>query len=776
MIRKSRRYKNKEKLTTVTAKRGFVYRYVQYLVLTGIIAAAIAMRWGSADFQALFDADPWWFYRHAQEIYNSGFEPPRWDIQSHFPPGRPVDYYLGWSYTLAAFYAAVQPFFPDLTLMKFSGLFVSVFASLTAIPAYFVGRMISNRWGGLMTALVAVISPKFVAVSVAGYPDSDVPVVFYTFLTVLTTFYAIRKADKLSGDFNLNYLIRYLPHIAPALLAYWLFAVNWNASWYIYFIFLSFIPMLILLKFIEAKIFHREKGHVTLLYQQARQSRNIILPIILIGILGEIVSIVSYHWPYFTIPPHVQLVNGLRFLQAGALEQFPFAILIITGGIAGLSLGRLKGLVAGVLIGALIAFLLMPAAVSGESSIVNQSITELQNVELSSGPGAIVTRIGIAPFLFGVIGPSIIILAKLFKRNEVAGLQYFILSWVMITLLLVGAGERFVLLLSVATAVTTGFVIGSMIEAAVSRKSSVLVLQFCGLILLGMAFMVADDVTYAIPAGQANEIPQDWIDAMTWLRQNADSNSMVVTWWDHGHMIAAYTGLKVHADGAHCSGCTPYSIDTRVVDMSKILSTRSEDEAIDILKKYTGLSPDDCRKIQDKFGSIVPDDACKSVTEVYVLTSNDLINKSYWMDYFASYDSNVKSDKDIGYQRFVKTGENDNGALVYGNGMLTIDNRNGEPIAVFDSLTQSAPDRIINEIIFYDDNGNQKRLDHRSSYDGANMKSGLIWVSPDWNQAVYMNDKNKESMFANLFFADKSLKHFQKVFQNERISIHKVVF
>lgn len=110
----------------------FIIRYVHFFILAGIIAGAVTLRWASADFNVLLDADPWWFYRYSQEIYDGNFRAPVWDIQSYYPPGRPVIHYLGWSYTIAIFYAITHAFSPGMTLMEFSGLFVPFFASLSA--------------------------------------------------------------------------------------------------------------------------------------------------------------------------------------------------------------------------------------------------------------------------------------------------------------------------------------------------------------------------------------------------------------------------------------------------------------------------------------------------------------------------------------------------------------------------------------------------------------------------------------------------------------------
>lgn len=757
----------------------FTQKNVQYLLLVGIIVTAIALRWVSADFEVLLGTDPWWFYRHAQEIYNNHFEPPEWDILSYYPPGRPVDYYLGWSYTLAIFYAITQPFFPDLTLMKFSGLFVPIFASITAIPAYFVGRMITNRWGGLITALFAVISPKFLVLSLAGYPDSDSAVVFYTFVVVLATLYAVKKADKLDFEnFEIfcESLIKYLPYLIPALLAYWLFSMNWNFSWYIYFIFLFFIPILILFRLLQRLIFHHERGF-GLLYQKIRESRNIIVPVALIGLFGEFISYFTYRWPYFTIPPHQQLIEGLNILKASTLELTFVTILFVSlGVIAGLSVSRIKGLLIGGTVGFIIPVLLISMGISGETLIVNQGIAELQPLNLfsSSGFTQIVGRIGSAPFIVGVVGILGITLFKLITKREVTTPEYFGLFWIIISLFLASFGDRFSLLLTMAVATTAGFVLGNLIELLKSRKIGVAIALY-GLIIFGIAIQVNDDLTNVYLVAKSFEVSKEWIDALTWLKENADRDALIVTWTDAGHIITGFTSLRVHSDGAHCAGsCIPYNHDIRIVDIGRIFSTGDENESVGLLRKYVTLSPMDCRKVSDNFGRIVPDDTCKSPAEVFVIASRDMVAKYFWISYFGSYDYETRSGKGTDYELFLFTKEDSNGSLLYNDGAIEIKHRNDQPIAVIDLPERGIRNQVVSQMVFFDVQGKEKRLEFSDS--PSNTVSGLLWVSPDWKYVIFMDHKIKDSILTKLFFFNgRGLQHFELVFRTPEVKIYKLI-
>jgi hypothetical protein len=756
-------------------RQNLAQRYVQFFILAGIIFAALSLRWVSADFQGLLGADSWWFYRHAEEIYNNNFSPPRWDILSYSPPGRPVDYYLGWSYTLAIFYGITHSFSPEVSMMQFTGLFTPVFASLAAIPAYFVGRMITNRWGGLMTALFAVMSPKFVGVSLAGYPDSDAPVVLYTFVAVLTTLYAIKKAGKLRFEDPksfCNSLIRYLPYMGPALLAYWLFAVNWNFSWYIYFVFLLFIPVLALFRIIEAKIFRREKGW-EFAFQKISESRNLVVPVLLIGIIGELISVASSGWPYFTFPPHQQLKFGLDFLQTGTWELVVFAGLFVSLGIvAGFSLGRLKGLLVGGTIACVIAISLIPSGISGQTTIVNQSIVELQPLTFtSSGYAILASKVGSAPIIIGGVGILGTLLFKWFKKREINAYEYFLVFWIIVSLLLVTAGERFSLMLMMSVAVASGFVVGNIVENLKSKKRTGLAPQVYGLIIFGILLLVADNLNYAYPVSERSEVSQDWLDAMTWLKENADQDSLVLNWWHQGHMIAAFTGLKVHTDGAHCTSCTPYGHDERMIDMGRILSTSDENESLDLVRKYASMTPEDCQKVSARYHSILPDDACNSVTETYVIASRDMVGTYYWISYYGSYDYESKSGKGTGYDTLNLTGEDANGMLLYDDGKITIDRSYEQPTAFVGVPTQGNANQTISQLVYFDHQGNEKRLDYGSD----NTVRGFLWASPDWQYVLFMTDEVKDSIFTKLlFFNGEGLEHFQLVFENPDVKVYKV--
>jgi dolichyl-diphosphooligosaccharide--protein glycosyltransferase len=703
-----------------------VWKHVDLLFLAVIVFFAIWLRLATANVDIILDYDPWFWFRHAQEILQNNFLPPKWDLLSYFPPGRPFDYQLGWSYTLAAFYALTNTVLTSLTFMEFSIYFIAVFSGLCAIPAYFVGKMITNKWGGLITAFFAVITPTFLGVSMAGYPDSDAVDVFYTFIAILTTLYAIKsfsgfKSKKTWGS------------IALALASYWLFAFNWNTSWYIFYIFVAFIPFFIVFKIIESLVQRQEKtGFMNIIVSKIKESKNIIFVIVLIGILGEIVALLSSGWPTNTIPPIEQLLNGLNFL-------------------------------------------------SGRALIVDISVAELQTVNVFSRDGflSVASRVGMFPVILAIVGLPVIFVYKLFYKKSIKTAEYFAIIWLIISFWLITRGIRFSLLFSMAVATAAGFVVGSLVDFLKSRKEMLFLSLVYGIILFGLVWHISDNIIVSKQAG-GMEVDQNWRAALDWLKTNSDQNTLITTWWDPGHIIAGYSGLKVMADGAHCAdSCYPYNHNIRIQDMGRVFSLSNETEAINILQKYTGLNSQQCQELKQKFGDAVSPKACDKVTEMYVIASSDLIGKYTWLNYFGGFKATANSPGSC-YVEPAQTwvwcywqmnfyNLDQSGNPTYGDGSLTLALKNNTLYPIW------ANKYVVGEIVYF----NQGNILYHNFANNTNLQiiDGMLWVDPTFQVAMYMPPAVRDSLFTRMFFFDgQGLSHFTQVYQNSELKIYKVIF
>jgi len=755
---------------------------VQYLVLLGIILVGIWLRLINWDPNNILDYDPWWFFRHAQEILDNGFLPPKWDILSYYPPGRPTDYYLGWSYTIAIFYK-LTTLFVQMKLETFAGMFVAVFASLSAIPAYFMGAQVTNRWGGLITAFFAVTTITFLTVSIGGYPDSDATYVFYTFLCIATTLYAINKVRDLPlgklAEIRAS-MSRFLLYIWPALLSYWLFAVNWSNSWYIYYIFVFFIPALIFFRIIESLIRKEHGIGLPVIVSKIREHRNLIFTVLFIGFAGEILCLITSGWPFNTIPPHDQLVQGLNIIGTKSWALAGFILLMgIMGAVSGLAFGRLGAAALGGILGVTFAIVLTLSGITGGSLIVNQSVAELQPLDVFTQFNQVVARVGPAPMFFAFVAFAIIGLKLIFKK-EIHTAEYFAIIWMIVSLFLITKGIRFSLLFSSATATAAGFAVGNLLIYANRRGSAVLIGSFFAAFLIAGLMFLDENYQYIKQASGGLDVSQNWRDGLAWLKENADKDSLISTWWDPGHIITGSTGLKVMADGAHCaSSCLFLNHDSRIQDMGRAFAISNESESVRLLSRYRGITGSQCEQLQRTFGDRFDPRSCDPITDMYVLATADLIGKYYWLSYFGTGQG----------ASFIQCGLNQQETqrlnvptYVCQSGMVvSIIQRNTTLFAIMNSPQQGIRNAPISHMVLYQ-NGNQ--IGFRTA-DMAGVINGMVWIDPSFQNMIFMQPAVRDSVFTNMFFFDGKgapsvgippLKYYNLVYSNPEVKIYKVDF
>jgi len=780
---------------------------VTILLLSFIVFLSVLVRAGTLNSKTILDYDPWWYYRHATEIMNNGMVSPKWDILSYFPGGRPYDVQLGWPYTMIVIYKILSLFSKGITFLHSAQISPLVMVGLGAIPAFFLGKLLSNKWGGLLTALFALLAPTFIGVSMAGYTDNDPVVVFYTFLCAFSVLLALIK--------------RSTPFYGFAILTNLIFTFNWGGGWFILLLFIFFLPILFVFKAVE-EILHQKKIHFDL-KKIISEIKPLLVPLIAIlvvtNVIGSLLNLGNIY---------ISSLIGITFSGAGGVLILSGFVLTIgfIGFVAGFAYYGWKGGIAGFILGLVIG--IAPFLIYGtktEPLLVNISVAELQNINIFSKDGflTIGSRIGAAPFLFTLIGLPLFVIYKLYKKIKISFVEIFLFLWFLVTFYMILNGVRFSLEFAIASAVASGYVIGNffkypkfglfisaavlmmailfygtnMIPAvlvAVLVAAVALAKQFdekvflcfaLGIVLILSVLFISDAISTGNQAS-GMEVGQNWLDALNWLKSNADRNSLIVTWWDPGHIITGYTGLKVHADGSHCGyECIPYNHNIRIQDMGRIFSTSSEDESIAILEKYRGLTADQCNQLKQKFGNIVPSGSCDSVSGMYIIASSDLIAKYHWMSYFGDclnqfglkdaqscynmdaswFKANAKA-KDF-YQLQLTNVDKTQGILSYANGLINLVWKENAWVPVYNN-------KYVIKSVDYFENGQEKKLSFANVTDNID---GLAWVDPSMQTLIFMEPSVRDSVFAKMFFWEGAgLNHFQLVFSNSELKIFKVVF
>ncbi len=682
---------------------------VTICMLAAVAYFSFTVRMPTFSSETILDYDPWWFYRHAEEILNNNLVVPTWDMLSFYPPGRPAQVPQGWPYMMVFIYKILN-FFTNITFMDSAKFAPVIVTTLTIIPAFLLGRLLSNNWGGIATALFAVLAPTLIGVSMAGYCDTDAPVVFFSFLCIYIIALAIKKGDAKKP-------VRVLL-IALAVLLNVTFIYTWFFGWYILFFFILLIPALFVFRIIE-EIIH-ERKLVFNLSKLIAEDKQIAIPILIIFVATNIITFLLAVNSYFN--PIEATIYGFIAANLGF--------------------------------------------VSHSGLIVNVSVAELQviNILTKDGFNAVAGRIGLAPTILTLLGLPVLVAYKVIKKIRIDFIEIFLFFLAFLTFYMILNGVRFSQQFSIAASCAAGYVIGNIVKY---MKKDIITATLVAYILLLSVSFVSDAIQLGNSA-VGMEVDSNWMEMLDWLKTNADKNSLVATWWDPGHIIAGYTGLKVHADGAHCGPkeCIPYNHDTRIQDMGRMMSVSSEEESISIMKKYLELTPAQQQAVKATFGDKVPQEAFTPVSDVYFIASSDLIGKYYWMSYFGT--GQGRNFLQLNFQKY----DQSQGIVYYGSGELMLVRNEDRWVPVMNIPEQGIRNIVVKEVHYYEDGERYYEFGNVT-----NAIDGLVWVDPSYGAVIFMPPEVRDSVFTRLYFFDgEGLNHFQMVYQNPEIRLYKVIF
>ncbi|MEM7825406.1 MAG: STT3 domain-containing protein [Candidatus Aenigmatarchaeota archaeon] len=751
--------------------------FVVLFSLLLIIYLAVYARLSTLSAQTILDYDPWWYYRHALEIIKNNYLPLAWDLQSYYPPGRPYEFQLGFEYTMILFYKIAQFFFGNISFMFIAKISPLIMVALGAIVAFLLGKFLTNNWGGLATALFAVLTPTFIGVSMAGYCDNDPVVVFYTFLCTFSVFLALKKKS--------------IPYYLLAIVSNLLFVFNWGGGWFVLILLTTCLFFLFFFRILE-EIIHQRRFLIEI-EKPIQEIKSLLIPYLIILIPT---NIISFFLGWENIFSAFLVMIGFMDPSRGLLVNISVAELQRTVSI----LDFLKIIVLGYVPLFIIPFFLFklqskPKLDFGE--ILLQVFLGLfcffSLYIILNGLLEVVGRIGYAPFLFSLfIIPLISI--KFYNKLKLDFTEIFLILWYFATLFMISSGVRFALSFSVSTAASAGYVIGNLVKYL--KRDFIASTVFGAIITLSLIF-----ISTAIQVGYASvgmEISQNWINAMNWLVDNVDKDSLIVTWWDPGHIIAGYSydkgkPLKVHADGAHCGppSCIPYNHNIRIQDMGRIFSTSSEEEAVSILKKYKELSFEDCEKVKKTLGDIVPKDACNPVSDMYVIASADLIGKYVWVNFFGGFRATENSPGAC------KVEAANTYVWCFWQSLIYRPDYYQNPTYFYGAVTLLPPEgktfdqclregncsiypiwenRYLIEEVYYPTYFGYKYVSY-ANQTNVQLINGLLWVDSGYSYVIFMPPAVRDSLFTRMFFWNgQGLKHFEYVYGNAELKIFKVIF
>jgi dolichyl-diphosphooligosaccharide--protein glycosyltransferase len=174
------------------------------------------------------DIDPYTYLRYARNYIEHGYigdeiiNGSQWDNHMVAPLGRQMSTQPH-AYVLAYTYKILHAFNSKITLMQSAGYFPVIFAILSIIPAFFIGRRLGGPVGGFFSAIFVAVSTAFVNRTLWGHADTDAYAIFFPLFIAWFFLEALDKKET----------IKQVIYAALSGLFIAGFALAWSGWWYV---------------------------------------------------------------------------------------------------------------------------------------------------------------------------------------------------------------------------------------------------------------------------------------------------------------------------------------------------------------------------------------------------------------------------------------------------------------------------------------------------------------------------------------------------------------
>ena len=515
-------------------------------ILAAIAIVTALLRILPLQYGAYFTAfDPLFQYRATQYVVENGFA--SWwswhDTMSWYPMGRNVanSAYPGVPFAAAFLYLVQKTLGFGISLYNVCLYFPVFMAVVTIITIYYLGKELRGRPTGIFAALFLAITPAFIARTSLGFFDTENIGIF---AIVATSLFFLRSSDK-ERSIEQRVIYGILSGLTLGLIY-----ASWGAAKYMTGMLMLYMGFLVI----------TEKYEI----------RHLITYTITIG-LG---FLIVFFTPRLGPMSVLSLDSVLAFMVILGLIGYEFIKDKIDISVVSVAaLGLLVLVVLGIFILPAVGidipigfkFLKVLNPFTSTDSYLYDSVAENHTAPWAS----LFNNYGII-LMLGVFGTYLSI-KELDEKNLYAVL-FFLTS-----LYFAGVMSRLTQILTAPASLIGGYglvraVSPFLLEQAPAssrtarrRKqvygvSKPLVLVFAGFLLVSMipnvysAIESADSPNQLASSGISvkvnGEYPQDWPEALEWMKTNMTDDAVVCSWWDYGYWIEAMAGKTTMADGA----------------------------------------------------------------------------------------------------------------------------------------------------------------------------------------------------------------------------------
>lgn len=583
------------------------------------------------------------------------------------------------TYSIYLLYKIFRIFNNSINMMHASFLAPLVFALLSVIFVFIMVKRLSGTLGALVASILVAVNPTFLSRSFGS--DNDVYNIFFPAIILWLTFEAF-NAKKLRNVVLFTALVGIFTGI---------YSYAWSGWWYTFMF--TLVAIIINIGYIVLmQVLANKKLDFWKLTKDDLIRNSIVIFFVLLLVVGIMITIIYDFKTYlftFKVPvsvfgfkvataqlwPNVlttvaefggsSISSGIS--QVGGKPIFILAIL----GIILLMYKKLNDVIKN------IAFILFSLLIL---------IFSVSNAALSFSTFTYVAILSI---------PILVMLALRLKK--IHGLQatgssslsedfrgtLLLFFMVISALFAVTQGNRFALLLVIPISIGAGFasefiyrftsgLVSQLIKQKVVRNIAKLAL-FLVIILL----LVKKPYDSGISIGKAYmpSVNRQWIDALTYIKDNSKPDAIINSWWDFGHWFKYFADRRVTLDGSSqnnpqlhwlgkliltpdenvsvgilrmldCGANTAFEVIDRKVNFSptsikilnEIIPINNKSIAKEILSK-NGFSNDEADEVLKYSHCNPPED--------FYITSGDMVHKSGVWAHFGGWDFDKAYQQDL---------------------------------------------------------------------------------------------------------------------------------
>jgi dolichyl-diphosphooligosaccharide--protein glycosyltransferase len=479
--------------------------------------------------------------------------------------------------TAAVLYSIISWLGVNIELMTFASLFPAIFGALSCLLIYFVGKDMGGKAIGLFAALFLALAPSFIQRTSLGFFDTEVLGIVGLLSFIFLFLRAIDETRSLRS--SLFYSVG-----AGLTLAYFIGA--WGAAYFLLDLTVLFVFVLILLKRYSQRLLLSYSLTFGLALFIATKVPYIALSYLASGAVLPVAGV-------FLVLCLSEVLRHNISARTKVLLTAASLVTLVGGFVALWQLGYMKG-IAGKFISVLDPF--VRSATPLIESVAEHRISAWGNIYVELGLGIIFFLAGLYFALRNPTNRNVFLLlfgatSLYFAASMVRLLVIFSIAFCLLAAMgILGILKPFYTLLREASQIA---IKSKRRIARVSKEySGIAIFLVFMLLVTSFAFSPQTggmprvyDSAYAPITISAASLPvapsepaQEWLDMLSWTRNNLQPTTVVCAWWDYGYWLSILGNVTTLADNA--------TVNTTQIENIGFTFMAPEDQAMQMLEQY----------------------------------------------------------------------------------------------------------------------------------------------------------------------------------------------